>query len=234
VLRAEPSAGLLLLCVGSAGLVWEARLVWLAAQQERGRRRHQAAREALATERRERTQRQRHQRQERRHVEERARAGQSAALRAQRAQANVAQQQQDERRARRQELREAAAERWLVMPADRLPTEVETLFVQRGFTPLRADGDSLCDLLLEEPTGRQTLARCLDHSAGTTDVQALDAWRRNAERSHAYLIALAGFSPQAVRLARSLPITLVEAHLLAAWQEKQEQLESTDFTDDTD
>jgi flagellar biosynthesis GTPase FlhF len=231
LLRAELSAGVLLLCIGGIGLAREARMVWLAAQAERTQRLRQEARSALEAARRERAQRQRLERQQRRHTRERAQAAQVAAQRSQQEQRVAAQQRQEQGRAARQLRMEAAAERWLAMSPDRLPEAIERLFAQRGFNTERLPGDALCDLLLEEPDGRQTLARCLGRGGTAADVQDLDAWRRLAERSHAYLIALDGFTPQAVRLIRNLPITLVEAHLLATWEEKSE---STDFTDSTD
>ncbi len=223
LIRAERAIGLCLLALGGAGLAREARQVWLAAQAEQRREQQAVARAALIAARRERAERQRQARRERRQVDEKARAGQAAALRAQREQAITARQRQAEQDAARQQQLEEAAERWSGLNGAALKTEIERLFIRRGFTVERAD-DSLADLLLVEPSGRHAVARCLDHRAQAGDVQAIDVWRRDAERSHALLIAIDGFSPQAVRLARSLPITLVEAHLLATWERR----ESTD------
>jgi len=217
-LRAELAAGLLLLSAGAAGLAREARRAWLAAQEERKRQQQEVERNELEAARRERAERQRRERRTRRQTDQRQRAQQSEILRTQRHQALAAQQEQARMRAARHERMEAAAARWLALHRDEIPAEIETLFSRRGFASHRVGGESLLDLLLEEPSGRQTVARCLAHCATVSDVQALDAWRRDAERSHAYLIALAGFSPQAVRFARNLPITLVESHLLATWE----------------
>src|SRR5260221_646033 len=75
--------------------------------------------------------------------------------------------------------------------------------------PLGSEGD--CDLrLVDEATSALDVARCVPVArvAGVVDVKEMEAWRQMAGARRAYLIALAGFSPAAVRMARELPITL--------------------------
>jgi hypothetical protein len=57
-------------------------------------------------------------------------------------------------------------------------------------------------------------------SAHGADVRAVEALRRDTGSAEAYLVSLPGFATNAVRAAQGLPVTLVEAHLLA---ERSEQ-----------
>ena len=238
LINAEASVGVVLLLLGCAGIGWEARRVWLVEQTRRSQVAAQAAREALGAARRVRTQQQREGRRERRRIEANARARQASALRAEREQALAAREQEAITRALKRHHMDQAATRWLTLDADALPAALETLFARRGLSLVleraslhlpqvsaaeseRFKVEGARDLLLTAASGARSVARCLlpNHLAQAVEVQELDLWRREVGAERSYLIALGGFSPAAVRLARSLPVTLVEAHLLAAWEE---------------
>ena len=102
-----------------------------------------------------------------------------------------------------------------------LAAEVAALFAGRGERPEAADPETVGDLLLKAADGTlDAVARCVPtaRTAARMDVQAVEAWRQAAGARHGFLIALTGFSPSAARSVRDLPITLVDAHLLAHWK----------------
>jgi len=195
---------------------WRRRREAEAAEQAAGERR------ALQAARRERD------RQEtvRRQTERAARAGaakrQAAARAAQRHAERLRAQEEAAQRAKREQALATEAQRLRSLSAAQLRTEVAAAFTRRGFRPESPGPDAACDLLLTPADGDGIeIARCVPagQTAGVADVKALEAWRQEAGARHAYLIALSGFSPAAVRQARGLPLTLVEAHLLAHWQQ---------------
>ena len=220
VIHADLTVGLFLLLLGVAGLGWELRQVWHAEQARRARSVALAERARLVAARRERAQRLRQERRNRRETEERARVRQAEALRIAHEETVELRRREDLRRAERQERMERAAARWQALDGDALCAEIEALFVRRDLVPVRVAPEAPCDLLLAATAEERAVARCMpaQQMAHSADVQALDAWRREVGAPQSYLIALAGFSPAAVRLARSLPVTLVEAHLLATWE----------------
>src|SRR5262249_32885011 len=115
----------------------------------------------------------------------------------------------------------AETERLLTLTDAELIAEVTALFLRRGQQPEIPAPEADYDLLLPATDGTgPEIARCVPvgRSARAADVQALEAWRETARASHAYLIAVGGFTSGAIRLAQSLPLTLVEAHLLAHWK----------------
>jgi hypothetical protein len=146
-----------------------------------------------------------------------------------RAQERAARQQMERRQARQEAEERAAQERRILadvahlnsLSDSQLAAEVAALFAGRGQSPQTADPETAGDLLLKMPDGTlDAVARCVPagHVASRVDVQALEAWRQAAGATRGYLIALTGFSPSAVRSVRDLPITLVDAHLLAHWK----------------
>ena len=128
----------------------------------------------------------------------------------------------DERRRRRRE--EAIASdtaRLLAMDEAGLLRAAVEAFEARGFVVASAAGDAECDILLKDPEGglaavaRQ--APC-SRKAEALDIQALEEWRRQEGAATAYFIGVAGFAPSVIRLASTLPVMLVEPHLLAQWR----------------
>lgn len=213
--------GPLLMLLGLAGLTWRLRKhrqEWL---EQRAVREEKERRRALLNARRERSAQERLRRQEQKAAQAHAaaRAAEVAAV---------------ERQARQQAIQEAQAhraeqDRLIYLEADRLRrlddaalrTEVRALFTAAGFQTASPSAEADCDLLLHSTASqREAVARCVPvgHKAGVADVQALEDWRQEIGAEHAYLLSLAGFSPPAVRLAQHLPLTLVEAHLLAQWK----------------
>lgn len=123
-------------------------------------------------------------------------------------------------KASREAALEAETSRLSALTAAALPPEVARIFARRGFRVMETDTEAPFDLLLTDPREARAVARCVppERTAGPTDIRALEAWRRQAEAAHAYLISLSGFTLEAIAASQSLPITLVEAHLLAHWQ----------------
>ncbi len=126
----------------------------------------------------------------------------------------------EEQRRDRQEQIALAAAGLRALSDTQLQTAVADTFTARGFLAENAT-DEGCDLLLRGTDGRvRGVARIApqDRAVDSTDVKALDSWRRDMGAASGFLVALAGFAPAAVHVAASRPITLVEAHLLAQWQ----------------
>jgi hypothetical protein len=219
----EREAGWLVASGGAGGLAWWLWRAWRAWQEAQAIRAARARRVALRLAR-----RQRHQAERVRRKAERAAR---LAAEAQQAATRAAQQQNERAANRAAALRRAAQEAAIQAEITRLHTltdaqlvaEVAALFAQRGLQP-QPEPDTECDLRLRTPEGQRDVARCVPAGriARSVDVRALETWRQAVGAQHAYLIALAGFAPAAVDLVRSLPITLIEAHLLAHWQQASE------------
>lgn len=195
---------------------------WLRAHRlEIARREAEARRKELREQRQRRDRVRRDERQARRELKVQARLH-TMELLAERRHAEQAEQRERERRSRLQVERQThEAARLAALSDDRLVEEVAALFVMRGAAPATPGKDAQCDLLLPYPDrGSTDVARCVPQGrvAGAIDVRSLEQWRQAVGAPHAYLIALAGFSPAAVRAASGLPITLVEAYLLAHWR----------------
>ncbi|HZT41725.1 MAG TPA: restriction endonuclease [Chthonomonadaceae bacterium] len=218
---ASPAAGAILLLAGGGGLAWWSRAAWRIWRRRLETQAMMARRAVLQAARRE------------REAQERARRQAQRAARAREAERRArerAERQQRERLQARQEAQgRAAQERRILADVARLRSlsdaqlaaEVAALFAGRGQLPAAADSETVSDLLLRTPDGTlEAVARCVPtgRTAGRVDVQALEAWRQAAGAHQGYLIALTGFSPSAVRSVRNLPITLVDAHLLAHWK----------------
>ena len=131
-------------------------------------------------------------------------------------QEQVGQRLERERRVEREALRLAA------LSDAELHREIAVLLAQRGCRPEPADSEYPGDFLLRPEEGFELL-RCVPagKKAGGGDVEALEAWRVQAKAERAYLVATAGFLPSAVERLAALPLTLVEPHLLAHWQEQE-------------
>ncbi len=212
--------GSVLGCLGGGGLawwLWQAGRAWRAAQATQAAR---ARRAALRAARRQRDQQER----VRRQAQRTAHANATARLAEKRAAQHHAEQRaahaEATRRAERESEIAAEVARLHALTDAQLAAEVAALLTRRGLRPQPQLAEAECDLTLLTPEGRLEVARCVPvgRVAGKVDVQALEAWRQAAGADHAYLIALAGFAPTAVERVRDLPITLVEAHLLAHWQ----------------
>jgi hypothetical protein len=146
-----------------------------------------------------------------------AREAQEARRRAEIEQAAV----EEKRRRGREEVIAREAMRLLALNESALQQAAVDAFKERGFEVVRVADEADCDLLLHAPDGiLRGVARRMPrpHRGEAADIQALESWRVEVASPAAYLIGLAGFTHGAVRLASSLPITLVEAHLLAQWR----------------
>jgi len=220
-LSGERLLAVLLLLGGGALLAWHGSRVLRRWQAERARQRLAAEKAALRQARRERVLKER----ARRRAERATQA--EAALHGEEARARRHQETAEQareaamRRAERDRAVATETERLLALADAELWGAVADLFARQGRQPIHPEPEADCDLLLTAPEGgAQEVARCVPvgRRAGSADVQALEAWRQQAEAERAYLIAMGGFTPGAVRLSQSLPITLVEAHLLAHWR----------------
>ena len=211
----------LFLLGGGALLAWQGSLILRRWQAERARQRMEAEKAALRRARRERVLRER----ERRQTERAAKAETAKRLAETRARQHQATAQMTQeaalQRAGQERLVLAETERLLGLTDAELWTEVFELFLRRSQRPEVPAPEADCDLLLMSQNGKsREVSRCVPvgRQAGAMDMQALEAWRQDAEATHAYLFAPTGFTPGAIRLSQSLPITLVEAHLLAHWK----------------
>jgi len=206
---------------GLCGLGLHLRLLW---QTREARLRLQRAAERrleLQAGRRERAERERLRRQAEQETRAHAAERLEQARRAQKqASAQLLQEQTDVRteRARRVE-REAL--RIATLSDAELHQEIDRLLTQRGSHPEPADSEYPGDFLLLSEAGFEVL-RCIPvgKKAGATDVEALEDWRLQAGAKRAYLVATAGFLPSAIERLARLPLTLVEAHLLAHWHQE--------------
>jgi hypothetical protein len=214
--------GWVTLGLGAGGMVrrisreWRRRREAEAAEQAAGERR------ALQAARRERDRQETARRQAERASRAEAAKRQAEARAAQRNTERLREQEEAARRAKQEQALAAEAQRLRSLSAAQLLAEVSAAFSRRGFRPESPGPDAACDLRLRPMDGGGIeVARCVPagQSAGVADVKALESWRQEIGARHAYLIALSGFSPAAVRQVRGLPLTLVEAHLLAHWQQ---------------
>lgn len=213
--------------IGGAGLVWWG---W-----QMGRSRlalHRARQEAARQEARRAARRARHaQRRALIRTERAARAEAAALQEQQRREQRYSEHLRSQEVMERQRTGEAAAQAEVTRLRARddtaLPDEVAAVFARRGFQAQAGDGDAACDLRLTAPDGAAEVVRCIpkSQSGSRTDVLALEAWRKTSGARYAYLVALAGFAPDALRAAAGLPVTLVEAHLLAHWTMAAERAE---------
>jgi len=206
---------------GLCGLGLHLRLLW---QTREARLRLQRAAERrleLQASRRERAERERLRRQAEQETRAHAAERLEQARRAQKqASAQLLQEETDLRteRARRVE-REAL--RIAALSDVELHQEINRVLTRRGSQPEPADSEYPGDFLLQSRAGFEVL-RCVPvgKKAGATDVEALEAWRVLAGAKRAYLVATAGFLPSAIECLARLPLTLVEAHLLAHWHQE--------------
>jgi hypothetical protein len=214
--------GPLLMLAGLAGLVWRIRIHWQEWEALRAAREAKERRKALLAARRERNAQERVRRQEQKAARASATARAAEALAAERQGRLQAAQEALEHRLEQERLATAEAARLRRLDDASLQTEVASVFALCGLMPEHPPSEAECDLLLSSNAeGSRHLARCVpvQRQASAVDVRELETWRQETGSRHAYLISLAGFSPAAVRLAQNLPLTLVEAHLLAQWKQ---------------
>lgn len=214
--------------VGLAGLLgavrWfgEAARVW----QERVAAQRRARRTAtVRAARRQRTRMERQRLQSLRQSRRRAKQKELQRREEQRAAAVQAAAEGRARRARGEQAAALEAERLRSLNDADLFAALIPLFARRGYRVESADpgrADAIWDLRLFGPDGRlSAVARQtpVGHVARPTDVSALEAWRQDCGAQGAYLVALAGFTPEAIECACRTSVQLVEAELLASWQE---------------
>ena len=206
---------------GLGGLGLHLRLLWQTREARLRLQRAAERRAELQVSRRERAERERLRRQ----TEQETRAHAAERLdQARRAQKQAAAQSLEEQTARRnaREYRvESAALRFAALSDTELWQEVAALLTRRGYHTELADSEYPGDFLLRSEAGFEVL-RCVPagKKAGGVDVEAVETWRLQAEAERAYLVATAGFLPSAVARLANLPLTLVEPHLLAHWQQE--------------
>jgi hypothetical protein len=157
----------------------------------------------------------------RRDLDKKARDEQSTRLQEQRVEEGRRRREAEEAAAKENVARAARLEqeatRLRALELDALCRETAERLESRGYDVHPADGDPYRVLLLREDSLEAVCRIIAEHSARAADVRDLEAWRRDTGAKEAYLIAVAGFAPDAVRAAKDRPIILVEAHLLAAW-----------------
>ena len=206
---------------GLCGLGLHLRLLWQTREDRLRLQRAAARRLELQSNRRERAERERLRRQ----VEQETRAHAAERLeQARRTQKQVTAQlhkEQADQRTERARRMESQALRMVSLSDPELHQEIVALFIRRGFHPEPADSEYPGDFLLRSEAGFEVL-RCVPtgKKAGATDVEALESWRVQAKAERAYLVATAGFHPSAIERLSRLPLTLIESHLLAHWQEQ--------------
>lgn len=207
--------------VGLVGITLQVRVL-LRAQAARVQLQRAAERRlALQANRRERADRERLRRQAEQETRLYAAERLEQARRARKEEATRLAQKQAEQRNARSRYVEREATRMASLSDVELHAEVASLMAERGYRPEPADSEYAGDLLLRGEGGLEVL-RCvpIEKKAGGSDVEELEAWRRQAEAARGYLIATAGFLPSAVEHLAGKPLTLVEPHLLAHWSQE--------------
>jgi hypothetical protein len=217
---ARPNEGTAILVVGGIGIGWQGRL-WLLAWKARQTAKAEASRRLKQQG--VRHARQETERQEREKQKQNAAFAGLRAKEAEEARRAALRQQSKAQQALRTNREQAVtreSERLLALPDEaRLPA-VSEAFRKRGLLPQTISDEAQCDLLLTSDSGEvRAIARLVprERMAEPADVRALEEWRKGQGAETAYLISFAGFSPSALREAKRVPVTLVEAHLLAHW-----------------
>ncbi len=208
---------------GLLGIGFHVRTLW---QTREARLRLQRAAERrleLQAARRDRGVKERLRRQTEQEIRARAAERLEEARRAQKQVAARTTQEQASQRVERERRVEQEALRIAALSDAELHQEIPGLLARRGWQPEPADSEYTGDFLLRSEEGLEVL-RCVPagKKAGSVDVAAVEAWRVQARAERAYLVATAGFLPSAIDRLGALPLTLVEPHLLAHWQEQAE------------
>jgi hypothetical protein len=218
--------GVLLLAGGLFGLVYQALLGYRVIVLRRKRAEELARRRAVRAERRERNHAQRlHQ------IAERDRAAAAELLRREKSTKERRQRLANEMlESETSAIRDAAihdrVKQLQSQSHSELATSAASTLAFRGWQVSIPDMEAPFDMQLERTQSDQNLryvARCVPPEciADLPDLNALDDWREHESAEHGYLISTQGFSERLVteyRL-RPVPITLVEAHILALWSE---------------
>ncbi|HLJ54070.1 MAG TPA: restriction endonuclease [Chthonomonadaceae bacterium] len=219
--RHNIAAGAVLLAIGGAGLVWQA---WQWKQAKERAHERDEDREAHDAKRRHRRERNI----EIREIQRRRTQTDAAARRRSRDVQELARRVETDRttaeRAYRRGREEAIARdamRLLTMSEMTLLDAAAEAFDTRGFIVSREDEDSRRDLLLRGDEGEVRIVARLAQvarRADTPEVDELEQLRSEVGAAAGILIGIAGFTPEAVRRATALPITLADAHVLAQWR----------------
>jgi len=222
--------GLMLLGAGSAGLAFQALLVYRRLVVQRLRAVEKAKRAAVRSERRRRTQTQR--------MEERSERARAAAAETARREKQAHDRQKqaanetieaEVKTAREAELLDYALQLHRQSHTE-LAISTADIFSNLGWHVSVPDSEAPFELeLTRQQDGGEPLrhlVRCVppDRTAAITDLRALESWREHERAAQAYLVSMRGFDEvvvQAVRLD-TMKITLVEAHLLALWARAEE------------
>ena len=115
---------------------------------------------------------------------------------------------------------EAEARRWQMLPNAEHRTALTDLLRQRGMAPLPNPANETEAETELRFSGANRVALCLPQSrkAEPNDLERLNALRLKYKAAKAYLIAPAGFSPEAVRALPAFPaLTFADAYILANW-----------------
>jgi hypothetical protein len=206
---------------GLVGLGLHLRLLWRTREARLRLQRAAARRAELQANRRERADRVRLRRQAEQETRAHAAERLEQARRTQKQAAAQALQAEMDRRNERARRVEGEALRIAALSDAELHREVSGLLTQRGYRVEPADSEYPGDFLLHSEAGFEVL-RCVPagKNAGGVDVEALEAWRAQAGAERAYLVSTAGFLPSAIERLATLPLTLVEPHLLAHWRQE--------------
>ena len=206
---------------GLVGLGLHFRLLWQTRDTRLRLQRAAVRRAELQASRRERAGRERVRRQTEQETRAHAAERLEQARRAQKDSAARAVQDQADKRSERARRAEQEALRLASLSDAELYPELAALLTRRGYRSEPADDEYPGDFLLRSEAGLEVL-RCVPagKKAGGVDVEAVEAWRVQAGAERACLVATAGFLPSAIERLANLPLTLVEPHLLAHWQQE--------------
>ena len=206
----------LLLSVG--GLIRRMMRAWSTARELRQNAEDAAKREILRTERRERGHREKNQR----NLEKGHRQRNSLKTRQEHAEKrrllHIAAKAESARQLERADLIRSEAERLRSLPLERLMQAVREAFAQSGDRWNDEPGTGFWKaVLIREQTGAREMIVVISppKQADTSEIIAMEALRRDDNCASGRLISVGGFSPRAVRQSSRLPITLLDAHLLA-------------------
>lgn len=208
LLPGDAVAGRTLMAVAAAGVTWELFRALMAYRERRGRESARLLRSHLQEERRVRARRARDRGRRDRQAIQQAREREARAQQAVQERMQEARSVQEVQRAAREERQRREAERLGALSDAELLAELIPRCAAQG-------------ILLDPGVPANEAAQLATLVPGTRlaapeDVQMLDQRRQAAGARHGYLIALRGFTPEAIQSAQNRPITLVDAYLLNA------------------
>ncbi len=222
--RSEPRnvyAGVTAVSVGGLGILWQAWLWRLRAQEYRKLKEAAEQKTEVRSARRQRNSDDQEDRKRRSATDTAARKRSKEVQNlVRRAETDKATAEKAYRRGREEAIARDAM-RLLTMSEIALLDAASEGFETRGFIVGRDVDDARRDMLLRGEEGDvRIVARLapLGRKVEVADVDAVETWRGDLGATAGILIGIAGFTPEAVLRASSLPVTLAEAYLLAQWR----------------